>query len=94
MRLIQGTLQIARGINTHKCHTVANVKSARGEIFQHIPDIDSRLEYWRGTGELFAPIFYPNGDISQKHHVFRNAAVLNVSDVVLVPNPHSLLSTF
>ncbi|RDX42521.1 hypothetical protein OH76DRAFT_1488644 [Lentinus brumalis] len=68
---------IARGINTHKCHMVANVKAVRGEIFQHIADLDTRLEFWRGNGELFAPIFYPNGDTSQKHHVFRNVAVLN-----------------
>ncbi|KAI0681594.1 hypothetical protein C8T65DRAFT_751501, partial [Cerioporus squamosus] len=69
--------QIARAINTHKSHMIANVKAARGEIFQHIHDIDTEVEFWRGKGELFAPIFYPDGDVTKKHHVFRNPVVLN-----------------
>lgn len=75
------TSQFSRAINTRKCHAIANCKSNRGEIFSHIPNIDTNLEFWRGDSELFPPILFPNGNKRLKHHVGRNEACLKVRRV-------------
>ncbi len=77
-------LQFSRSINAHKCHMIKNVKDNRGEIFAHIHDIDTDLEYYRGAGdELYPRILYPNGDSTKKHLVFRDLSLLNVSHVLV-----------
>ncbi|RDX40074.1 hypothetical protein OH76DRAFT_1423924 [Lentinus brumalis] len=61
-------------------HLMLNdLKIERAHIFEHIPDIHEHLAFWRGDGtELFCPIFFRDGDVTKKHTLFYQPALLNI----------------
>ncbi|TFK81251.1 hypothetical protein K466DRAFT_604648 [Polyporus arcularius HHB13444] len=69
---------VSGSINSHKGHMVFNCKDNRHLIFAHIPDVDTRMEFWHGNDEFLPRILYPHGDTSDKRLLFRTQALLNV----------------